>query len=1288
MNAQTHNQSGTRPEQERQALDRQARNDALAPTHSVWLSASAGSGKTHVLIERILALLLDGADPQHLLCITYTRAAAAEMMHRLAARLMLWATDTQKREQEVQHIVGALSQEELAEKFALASRLFFVALDAPGGIRVRTIHAWCQELLRSFPLEAGISPDFELVEENAKYALQRNTRIHSLKATGQSAHFDFLSRYADEEQLNKALTSQEVALTRENTKPSLLITEREEAQDILHNHFAWQNLSVRTLQEFDRQICDGIPEEAERLVKLFLEDSNSRNRNNASKALDWLSQASDQRTDNYDAWIHFFLTATGTPRKKFPSQKFYDSLSPENATLVSAFIAGETERILPILTNRQHFLWIGASLALSQEIKQFDSAYRSEKLRQRALDYDDLIQYTRTLLCDAATADWVRYRLDGGLDHLLMDEAQDTNPSQWDITRALIEEFYAGESAYEDLHSERKNLARTFFAVGDYKQSIFSFQGANLADTKDFLTSLEGLAHAGAAHWHTLNLYASYRSAAPILRFVDEVFTQSSAQEFNNLYHFANRTDAAGLVEVAPIIPKPSRKKATKEDGADDAPNANKETDEEAADSPTEMLVSHLAKRIDSWLNPRTTPKPGDEAWLDSKQRPVQAGDIMILLPYRKPLLKPLAKALRAKEIEVVEGQGVPLTQRPIVADLVALAQCLLNPDDNLTLARTLKTPFFSFQDEDILELARLARTQVRANPDNGTLYSGALISVLRQSDNPRHLIAIERLSRWQRKAEQLRIYEFFEQVLAEVGQVAIASTIGQSADEDLQEFLAYALEWEEKNRAACLMRFLHALEQRSNTSAPAHAASTENAVRILTIHAAKGLEAPIVVLPQTSVSAGGRGRQGKILWLKNPQDSQNTKDAQDQQSAKKDTLSPAFPLWFVRKAEIPGEVAEDKAYRATEEAELLERERLLYVALTRARDRLYIYATAQRVEGQDSSTDEEEAPDWYGRIEGAVQRLKKEIDFPALPSANEKNALQTAVIKNVVPWGQKSVFRLFCSGKKTEADRQESKPEDAQEKNTLPSWYATEAPADPGGGIQVVAASSLALADSPSDSSGESGTKSRTEKSKDEKAPAPAIAPALRGTLVHALLQYLPDTPADARSERGQTWLASQIPDPVPQSVRDEILNTALAVLQDPACAPLFQNFGLNEVPLLGVVPRAEKSPLFINGRVDRLVVTDEKIIVIDYKSDQNPPQTPQDAPKKYLAQMAAYRRLLQSLYPQQQVEAGLLWTQGANWMPLPDALLDDVLPQLTPADSLVPEEAPAESAPESVVP
>ena len=1245
----------TQSAQDLEAQDREARRKALLCSDSVWLAASAGSGKTYALISRILALLLDGANPQRLLCLTYTRAAAAEMMERLAGRLIAWATDREIREREVREIVGAeLSDEALQEKFALAGRLFFIALDSPGGIRVRTIHAWCQELLHSFPLEAGVPPDFEVLEEATAGRIRQQAKIRALRQEGKqdkdNLSHEFLSRYADEKQLNQVLRA--IWEGKEDKFRTLLDDEKQVLQ-LLQEQLGWQVPSLATPQEFFARICapdETVASDAQTALKLLIQHGSPTLAKRAQETSTWLRLPLEQRVKDPEPWLNLFLVkavrhGVRPARDKLLSNTLCEQLVADDVLLLQRFIEGESQRLIGLFEERNHLLTTQASLKLARIAESFSASYESEKQRQHALDYNDLILKSQALLCDSLAADWVRYRLDGGLHHLLIDEAQDTNPEQWQVVKALIEEFYTGQSAHED----RGGKPRTFFAVGDTKQSIFSFQGANVRSTNQFLTTLGAEVQAKGQGWQNLSLSRSYRSAPPVLRLVDAVFaTQSQGTDFENLRHFAERDSASGFVEIAPVVAKP---KKTEAEATPDAPK------------PNQQLVDHLAERIESWLAPSSPARLGDEAWLASEARPVRASDIMILLQSRKPFMALLTSALRARNIQVAQADRTRLASRPIVADFCALGETLLNHDDNLSLAISLKSPFCGLSDGDLLELVRAAREKGHKSKTSGRLNRGALWFALENSSAPRCQVAVDRLHRWRGISERGRIHDLFEQILAEVGRANLTAVLGESAEEDLQRFLSSALLWEEKTQGAGLLRFLHNLAQ-DTTEQSSNAQQEENAVRILTVHSAKGLEAPIVILPQTIRTSQGQSSE-TILWL------------QEADAGR------AFPLWFVRGDHVPEEVQNHALVQQAQATEVGERERLLYVALTRARDRLHIYGVARKVakepDGRDSWSQGDDAPaSWYERIYDGAEQLKQE-----LTGKSDDLRLEEAV--GAVPWSDAPLLR-FVSTPKGERQEQapETKPQDTPSESqvyALPAWHAQQVAPDPGGGVQIVAASSLSLAGGD----GRTGTKAQGQlqgqsQTQQEKT-APVIAPALRGTLIHALLQYLPEVAVERREERGKAWLLKQLPDSSSrtslQEVREEILARALAVLQDSAIAPLFASLGLAEVPLIGVLKRGDNKPLFINGRVDRLVVSDEKVIVVDYKSDKTPPSAAEEVGRNYLAQMAAYRSLLQSLYPNRQVEAGLLWTETPKWMQLPPELLDKALPRLAAQEELEDAEA-----------
>lgn len=804
------------------------RNQAAAadPAASVWVSANAGTGKTHVLTMRMLRLLLAGTDPQRILALTYTKAAAAEMATRVFDRLAEWVTASDADLEG--KLADLLDRAPSVGEIARARRLFAVAIETPGGLKVQTIHAFCERLLQRFPLEAGVPPGFEILDDHERAALLQEAADATLAEATAAAPTAPLAR---------ALASA-VGFAAEVNFDALL------AEAL--NQREWLEAAAR----LDHDDEDGLVE-AERIYRLALGLAADANLEAASEQLvgvlsdaelararDILSTGSTsdvKASERIGAALAarssrgvagrvaglcaVFLTGGGEPRQSLLTKR----LAAEHAD-VAALLQRAQERFVALHEERCRLQLLDATLALVRLGGAVMQRYTQVKARQAKLDFDDLIGKAASLLRSPGAVEWVLYKLDGGLDHILVDEAQDTSPVQWRVIRALAEEFFAGRGARED--------ARTLFAVGDEKQSIYSFQGAAprmFAATGDDLA--QRAERAGLA-WRRVPLTLSFRSVEPLLAAVDSIFAdpqrtpglQSSPAPIR---HVADRTGHAGLIEIWPT---------EKHEAAEPAEPWSPLL--EASASPSVVrLANRIAATIAGWLETREM--------LASENRPVRAGDILVLVRKRLPFAPVLVSALKARGVPVAGADRLMLTEQIAVQDLVALGDLLTLPDDDLALAAVLKSPLFGLDDDDLMALAH-GRT--------GSLWQ----QLHARPANKRVKQALESLQGWRLWAESLPPFEFYSAVLdCEGGRARMLARLGTEAADAIDEFLNLALAHDE-GAPPSLQGFLCWLRH-GRREIKRDMEQGRNEVRVMTVHGAKGLEAPIVFLPDTCSTRSAR---------------------------------------------------------------------------------------------------------------------------------------------------------------------------------------------------------------------------------------------------------------------------------------------------------------------------------------------------------------------------------------------------------------------------------------------
>lgn len=1105
---------------------------AADPRVHAALSASAGTGKTQVLTGRVLRLLLAGTGPETILCLTFTKAAAAEMANRIGSRLAHWV---RMKRADLWRDLEALGEKPNERMIERARRLFAKVLEAPGGLRIQTIHAFAQTLLASFPAEAGIAPGFQPLEGRAEQELGRATLANLLADAeasgnerllqdvrclsvrlGEAGAVDYLMRCARAQEGLAALG------------PGDLIEDRVRAimglpAGAVENYLA-QHCSD------DRFDCD--------LLRAIAHANRRWGTSTGARIVDqvekWLNLTPAERAAALPELSLVVFTGSGDLRKVQAGQRKADEAYDRHAERLADLIGN----LLRIQSAAHLACDMAAGLRAGQT---FADAYVRAKRAAGVADFDDLIRWTRELLAKPGMGEWVRYKLDQRTDHILVDEAQDTNAAQWDIVRALTEEFFSGSP-------EAEHRTRTLFMVGDFKQAIYGFQGTDPGEFEKMRVEVREQAEALATdedrsiEFRDLSINASFRSAQAVLDTVDAVIADLgfAAMGLPQLPppHVAHHSQRPGVVELW----KPFTN--DHDEGG--------ETEEGWLDEDVRQYADRIAAQVQEWID--------DGPILDSTQRPLTPGDILILVRSRGELASLIVARLFQRRVPVAGIDRLFLSKPFAVRDLLAAITFAVQPLDDLNLANLLVSPLIGWDQQQLFDLAygrekmSLWRTlRMRADEREDFATAHALLG---------ELLAM---------ADYTTPSQFLETILSGPigGRRKLYRRLGLAARDPIDELMTAALEFE-RNEVPSLERF-HAWFSRGDVEIQRDPSERSNAVRVMTVHGAKGLEAPYVILADATADPENLGQRNAPLDFAG--------------------FGQSVPVVRPKKAELVAPF--DRNVELQKERDLQEHWRLLYVALTRASERLVIAGIEPSREISDNS--------WHRRVETALH---------ALGAAAQEDSR----------WGTALRYRGVLASMRV-------KPRSARLQvpvPVVPAWALAPAPAEPRP-PRPLAPSQVAADREPS------------------LPPSPALrAAARRGTLIHQLLERLPEVPCGQRRGRALSWLedAAGISD---AAAREEIAEQVCSVLADSHFAAAFGVNSLGEAPLAATLPDGR----VIAGTADRLLIEDRRVSVIDFKTGRVP-ASDADIPASHRAQMQAYRDALQVIFPERDVRAALLYTAG----------------------------------------
>ncbi len=1110
--------------------DQQA--DASHPEAKVWLSASAGTGKTQVLTARVLRLLLRGAAPESILCLTFTKAGAAEMAERIHDRLGQWVRLSGP---ELHADLRNLGEADGPDAQAHARTLFARVLDARGGgLRIQTIHSFCQSLLGSFPAEAGLIPGFRPIEGREEALLRQTTLADLVSNAERSGQLGVIDRL-------QALAAR---LGEEGARAFLgRCAAAPDAMDDLGMAIEAKVRRWLGLGDIDpRAMLHNACEEGgyDRTGLETIRDHNlvwntKTGIASAEAITDWLMMPPERRHAHIGDLVEVWTKKDGEARV-IPSglAKF-----PDYAALIDRQWA-LFNRLLQLCQLEDTAIALSSALSLGQD---YARAYADAKRAAGAVDFHDMIRTTVTLLREPGIGDWISYKLDQATDHVLIDEAQDTNAEQWEIVRALAGEFFAGEGA-------KGKANRTLFVVGDYKQAIFGFQGTDPQEFNKAHTYFDEAARQSGSPLLDLSLARSFRSGPPVLELVDATLDTLGHAALGlprpDPAHISARGGSGSVTLLPPVAGALS-------DAEDE------DAEEEWLSDATLAFASDLAARVKHWTT-------GGLTLRNQGDRPARPEDVLILLRSRGDMARLIVSRLYEAGVPVAGVDRLRLGAPIAVMDLLTCIRFALQPLDDLNLAALLVSPLVGWSQDELYERAKGRK--------------GALWPHLRNSLDEEMLSLPYALLRM---ADLTTPHRFLESILSGPirGRAKLIARLGEEARDPIEELLNAALAFE-RDAPPSLQLFLDWFD-RGDVEIKRDPSKPESAVRVMTVHGAKGLQAPIVVLADATRDPD----------FKNPRDLEWIAEA-----------GLKLPVFRPRKAELVGSLK--ASAEASDAREREEHWRLLYVALTRAEEHLFVggaLGPRQVKSGMGEDC-------WHMRVGVALRSLgavsaesgmlvhaREDKPLPAPKHAHEGDILHTP----------------------------------------LPRWSATSAPEE--------ARPPRPLAPS------------KLEADDTEASPPPdpdMRAAARRGIRLHALFERLPGVAPERRAAVAAHWL-EQSEGVADSAERTALVSDALTVIDHPDFAAIFGPEALAEAPLAGIVGER-----VISGTVDRLLVSDRDILIVDFKTGRRVPSGETTVPEHHKAQMAAYAAVLAGIFPTHEIRAALLYTSGPRLITLDAGTLE----------------------------
>ena len=1101
--------------------------EASNPQISVWVEASAGTGKTKVLSDRVLRLLLEGANPMRILCLTYTKAAAVEMKSRISERLSKWSV--QSEEELTQSIITLLGINEndarLKQYKDIARTLFATLLDTPGGVKIKTIHSFCEDVLKRFPLEAGISPYFEILDDRQSAEALQQIQNEILRESNytespEAAAICYLVANLSENSFSKMMKH----ITENRTKIADSLAKYGSLENLLHELQKQTNIKEGETEESLRaDFMNHINTEEMQANIVALKNSGKRNDEKALIMEEVYNSGCN--SEYYDKYLKCFLKDND---EMYADAYLVSGKALEKDDRVLNRMKDEAVRIQKVQRKIVSLRLYNSTKAFLTVAQSINTKYEAYKRAKSCLDYEDLINKTRMLLSDNGQASWVLYKLDGGIDHILLDEAQDTSPQQWDIIKALSEEFFSGLGA--------DSKKRTVFAVGDRKQSIYSFQGA---DPQKFDMMSGYFKQRAGANFKKVDMEYSFRSTPAILECVNTVFADKKVADGvisldTPVEHIAVRAGEYGKVEIWPLYV---------------AEKGEEISDEDKLLPPMEMtkkvsVRTQMARKITEKIQQMMSESQNSE-------NPLHYRDFMVLVRHRNAFVEEFIRECKKNHINISGADKMVLSEQIAVQDLISLGKFLLLPNDDLSLAEVLKSPLFNLTDKDLENIC--------CERQNAPLWTSL-------GDKARYKEVYDSLKELFNKLDFIRPYELFNYVLVNMqGREKFIRRMGIEVEDAIDEFINLTLFYEQ-NQTPSLQGFISWFEN-DDTAIKREGDDAENdAVRLMTVHHSKGLQARVVFLPD-SVQLPKNSCEQKLLF-------------------NSDGIA-FYPLRSADYNDLCKQINTDDTTKIQEEYR-----RLLYVALTRAEERLIVCGYANSEKADEGS--------WLKVCKRTLEtKAGKEDDKIILESP--------AMVKSELP------KKYFAVNFDTPTEE----------------WINKNAPEE----------SPLAKPYTPSKLQEE-------DEEPDSSSPLEDNASYYRrGSLIHKILQFLPSEDAD-RTQTIMSYLQKNAPD-FSDKEQEQICHEIITLMEKEECRQIFGEGSRAEVPIFG-----EVDGKIISAQIDRLVVEDDKVIIVDFKTNRPAKKTPEETPEAYINQLKTYEKLLRLIYPTHSVESYILWTNEARLM------------------------------------